>query len=274
MKQSTCCGRLLAFAIASAGILSGQATAADEIKIAGTGAALGTMRQLGEAYSKRHPGAKIAVLPSLGSGGGLQALAKDAIDIAVTSRPMNEEFRKLGLVEREYGRTPFVFAVSTKSKVTAITLGQVADLYAGRTPSWPDGSQVRFVLRPIGDGESEQLRKMSPRMAEALTRAEKIPGTPFAVTDQESADSLERIPGSFGVITLAVIRSEHRSLRALELDGVAPTVENAASGRYPHYKQLSVVTRAEPSAATTRFLAFVRSPDGAAILVRNGHWLP
>ena len=87
-------------------------------------------------------------------------------------------------MESEYARTPFVFAVSTKSKVTAITTGQIADLYAGRTQTWPDGSRIRLVLRPVGDADTDQIKKIAPAIAEALIHAEKIPGTPFALTDQ------------------------------------------------------------------------------------------
>ncbi len=169
-------GRLLAFAIASTAMLfAGEAAAAEEIKIGGTGTALGTMRLLAATFSKQNPDVKVTVLPSLGSGGGIKAAAKGAVDIAVTARALKEDERKLGLMESEYARTPFVFAVSTKSKVTAVTTGQIADLYAGRTKAWPDGSQIRLVLRPVGEADTEQIKQMAPAIAEALMHAEKSP---------------------------------------------------------------------------------------------------
>ncbi len=268
-------GRLLACAIASAAmLLAGEVTAAEEIKIGGTGTALGTMRLLAETFSKQNPDVKVTVLPSLGSGGGIKAAAKGAVDIAVSSRPLREDERGLGLMESEYARTPFVFAVSTKSKVTSITTAQIADLYAGRTQTWPDGSQIRLVLRPGGEADSDQVKKMAPAIAEAVMQAEKIPGTHFALTDQDAASGIERLPGAFGATTVALIKSEDRALKALELNGVAPTVQNAAAGRYPHHKRLYVVTHPKQAAAVQRFIAFVRSPSGAEILVRNGHWTP
>jgi phosphate transport system substrate-binding protein len=268
-------GRLLAFAIASAAmVFAGDATAGEEIKIGGTGHALGAMRLLGETFSRRNPDIKVTVLPSLGSGGGIRAVAKGVIDIAVTARPLAEDERGSGLVESEYARTPFVFVVSTKSNVTAITTDQIADLYAGRTQKWPDGSPIRFVLRATGEADTDLIKKMTPGIAEALTRAEKSPGRAFAITDQENASDIERIPGAIGSTTLGLIKSENRSLRALDLNGVAATVQNAVAGRYPHYKRLFVVTLVKQAGAVPRFLAFLRSADGAEILVRNGHWTP
>ena len=260
--------------LAAAMIFAGEASAAAEIKIGGTGNALGTMRQLGDAYSKRNPGTKVTVLPSLGSGGGIKATADGAIDIAVSSRLLKEEERKMGLAESEYARTPFVFAESTKSAVKALSSAQIADLYAGRIGAWPDGARVRMVLRPVGDGDSQQIRKMSPEIANGLTHAEGVPGLKFATNDQENAGDIEQIPGAFGATTLALIASEDRALRALELDGVAPTVANAAAGRYPHYTRLYLVTRSNQGAEAQRFIAFLRSNEGSNILARNGNWAP
>src|SRR5687767_3132598 len=105
------------FVAAALLVAAGAAQAAAEIKIGGTGNALGTMRELAHAYSKLHPGTKVIVLPSLGSGGGIKAATNGAIDIAVSSRPLKDDERQPDVVETEYARTPFVFAVSAKSAV-------------------------------------------------------------------------------------------------------------------------------------------------------------
>lgn len=266
---------LRVFAIASTALLfTGGAAAAETIRIGGTGAALGAMQRVAESFMKNNPDVKVTVLPSLGSGGGIKAATQGALDLAVSARPLTEDERKLGLVDTEYARTPFVFAVSAKSKVTAITIAQIADIYAGRIQTWPDGSRIRAVLRPEAEADTHKIKKMSPAIASALTQAEKVPGLPFSITDQEATNDIERIPGAFGVTTLALIKSEDRALRALDLDGVAATVQNAVSGRYPHYKQLYVVTPPKHSAAARRFVTFLRSSEGAEILVRNGHWIP
>lgn len=255
-------------------LIGGPAAAQAELKIGGTGNALGTMRLLGDAYGKQNPAVKVTVLPSLGSSGALKALPKSAIDIGLVSRTLTDEERAAGLMASEYARSPLVFAVSTKSKVGAITLEQVADIYMGKLAAWPDGSQVRPVLRQSGDDNTRQVKKISPAMEKALSAAELRPGMPFATTDQEAADKTESIPGALGVTTLSLINSESRGMRALTLNGVEPTAGNAASGKYPLAKSFFVVTRTDQSADVKRFLAFLHSPAGRGILVRAGHWIP
>jgi len=73
---------------------------------------------------------------------------------------------------------------------------------------------------------------------------------------------------------LSLISAEHRSLRALKIDGVEPTPANVGSGRYSYVKHFYLVTLTEPSAAVKRFIGFIQSADGREVLVRAGNWVP
>jgi len=247
---------------------------AGEIRIGGTGNALGTMQLLAEAFAKSHPETTIVVLPSIGTAGVVKAVAKGSVAIGLAAHPLSDEDARNGLTATEYARSPTVFAVQEKNKVTAISQGQVAEIYGGKWSGWPDGTTIRPVMRQPGDDNYRQVRMLSPEIEEALAVAEQRPGLPFAVTDQDAADKMETIPGSFGTSTLALIRSEKRALRALTLDGVAPTVENARSGRYPLVKQFYLVLPKNPAPEAQEFVKFVRSPQGIRILEQNGHFIP
>jgi phosphate transport system substrate-binding protein len=265
----------LALLLAGAAALhAGAATAGEEIRIGGTGNALGTMTLLAAEYGKRNPEWKVTVWPSVGSSGAIKAVPKGALDIGLSSRPLTDEEGKLGITAFEYARTPLVFAVSTWTPVAAITLDQVAAIYAARLVQWPGGTPIRPVLRQVGDDNTRQVKQMSAAIDKALSAAEQLPGLPFATNDQEAADKIESIPGAMGVTTLCLILSEGRPLRALAVDGVEPTAGNGAAGRYPHVKHFYLVTRAAMPAAVTRFIAFVQSASGREILARTGHWTP
>ena len=69
-----------------------------ELRISGTGAGLGTMQVLAQAYVKTAPGTKLVVLPSMGSGGGIKAVLAGAIQIGVSSRPLSDTETKAGAV--------------------------------------------------------------------------------------------------------------------------------------------------------------------------------
>ncbi|MBA4177491.1 MAG: hypothetical protein C0505_13180 [Leptothrix sp. (in: Bacteria)] len=254
-------------------LTAATAVQAQEIKIGGTGAALGTMQLLARAYAKTRPDARITVLPSMGSGGGIKAVLAGAIQIGVSSRPLSEAESKAGAMAIEYGRTAFVFATAAASKATGITTQNLVDFYAGKADEWPDGSKLRLVLRPIGDSDSETIKAMSPAMRDAKSAAERRKGMAFSVTDQEAADAIEKIPGALGPSTLALLMSEKRALKPLALDGVAPSAQTIADGSYPLAKRLMIVTGPKTPAEAQAFVTFVQSTAGRQILQQTGHWV-
>jgi phosphate transport system substrate-binding protein len=267
--------RRLAGAAAGAVLsLASTAQAGPDIRIGGTGNALGAMRLLASVYTKQNPETQVVVMPSLGTSGAIKAVPKGAVDIGLSSRPLTDEESRAGAVAVEYARSPLVFAVSVKTKAMNLSLEQVVDIYNGKLTTWPDGNQIRPVLRQAGDDNTRQIRQISAALDKALSVAEQRPGMPFATNDQETADKLESIPGALGVTTLCLIKAEDRSLRALTLDGVEPTPANGAAGKYPHVKRIYYIIKSEPSPEVKRFVAFIRSPAGQDILARTGHWLP
>jgi phosphate transport system substrate-binding protein len=246
---------------------------AQTLRTGGTGAALGTMRALGEAYKKIEPQFSLEIVPNLGSSGGLKALEQGAVHFAVISRPLKGDESVQGYAAYEYGRTPFVLATS-RSDVSNLTLRQIADLYSARVAKWPDGTPVRLVLRPANDADTPLFASFSPAIKEALAEAMSRDGMIVAVTDQDSATELGRIKGAIGTSSLALIVSEKRPLSTIAIDGVKPTAKALSDGSYPYFKSVYVVTKGTPSRETARFLAFVRSTEGRRILTDLGHWMP
>lgn len=244
---------------------------AEALKIGGTGAALGTMRLLATAFTRGHPAAAIEVLPSLGSSGGIKALAAGSIDLAVSSRDLKEAERAQGLQAQAYGKTALVFATPSDNSVDGVTSAEVVAMFGGTQGAWPNGTQARPILRPKVETDTKLAEEHITGLREAFESARNRPAVPLYYTDQEAADALERIPGSVGTMSLSLLISERRDLKALALDGRAATPQSIADGSYPITKTFFFVLPAEPSQFAKDFVAFVFSPEGRAILENNGH---
>jgi phosphate transport system substrate-binding protein len=258
-------------AVLAAAIAFGPGIAAAEtIRISGTGGAIATIRFLVEAYREIRPDVRIAILPSMGSSGGVKAVLAGRLDIGLSGRPLTVEERSQGVVDTRYARTPFVFGVNRSVRTAGLTLAEIAEIYAGRRDRWENRSRIRLVLRPRADSDTPVLKGMSPGMSEAVESALHREGMIVGMTDQEAADFIQKIPGAIGTTTLALVISEKRPIRVLPLDGIVPSVRSVADGSYPYSKPFCMVTRKNPPAAVRGFIDFVRSPAGAAILAKNG----
>ena len=259
-----------AVAILAVLILSGPRNAvAEAIRISGTGGAIGTMRILGEAFGKNNPWIRVEILPAMGSSGSIRAVGAGRLDVGLTGRTLSGEERKQGLVETRYARTPFVFCVNNSLKMTGMTLEGVAEIYGGRR-DWENGKRIRLVLRPPEDSDIPVLKRMSPAMSAAIDVAMRRKGMIVATTDDDAANAIESVPGAFGGTTLSLVVSEKRALRVLALDGVVPSVKAMADRSYPYSKTFFMVTKKNPPPSVRRFIDFVFSSEGAAILAKNG----
>lgn len=259
-----------AVAVVAVLLLSGPRSAvAEMIRVSGTGGAIGTMRILREAFREIHPEIRLEILPGMGSSGSLNAVLAGHLDIGLSARPLSGEQRAKGLRETKYARTPFVFAVNPDLKMTGLTLEGLAAIYAGKR-DWENGKRIRPVLRLEGDTDVPVLRGISPAMNAAVDVALRRKGMIVATTDLDAVDAIETVPGAFGATTLSLVLSEKRAVRVLALEGVVPSVRTMADRSYRAVKTFFMVTKGDPPEAVRRFIDFVRSPAGAAILAKNG----
>lgn len=254
-----------AFAMAAVG------AHADSIKIGGTGTGLGAMKLMAREFNKSRPDAQLIVTPSLGSTGAIRAVLAGAVDIGISARPVTAEEKRQGASARAYARTPFVIATGAKNNSAGLTLPQLVEIYSGKVSRWHDGSLIRLVVRPDADADTIVMRAFSAEMSSAITAALARKGMRMADTDQDNADALEQLPGSLGTTTLTQIVTENRAIRPLALDGVVPTLQSLAAGRYRYFKTLHLVTGHNPSPLAKDFVAFIRSPAGQAVLAKSGN---
>ena len=261
----------LLLAVLSFGFPCHQAQAASTLRIGGNGSGLGAMKLLAKAFQDAHPEVTVTVLSSLGSSGGIAALLKGALDLALSARPLSAQEQGAGAVEEEYASTPFLFAAHRNVTQTGITQNELANFYSQESPKWPDGTRIRLILRPKNDSDTALVQRISPALDQALQKALSRPGMVSALTDQDSLDDIGRMPGSLGGATLTEIMTEHRPVRVLSFNGVKPTLENLSNGSYPLAKKFYLATTAKTSAQARQFAAFLRSSRARDILAKSGN---
>ncbi len=247
------------------------AQAADIIKIGGSGTGLGTLKLLGEAFEKNHPGIKIHVFPSLGSTGGIEALSKGGLDIATSSRPLKPEERTGGMVAIEYAKTPFVFVTHKDGHKDGLTTQELEDIFQGKTMNWPDSSRIRLVLRPETDTATKIVKSISPTMEQAMAVARSNKSKILAITDQDCTKYVANARGTLGTSTLTQIITEKSPLKLLVFNGVRPSIKSLSDGTYRLSSTLHLITTSQPRPVVQQFVDFAFSNEGQNIMAKSGN---
>jgi len=245
--------------------------AGDTITIGGTGSGVGVMKILGEAFEKKHPGTKVRVLPSLGSAGGIKGVAKGALDIGISARPLKSEEKSYGLSTVEHATTPLVIVTRKDTVASGLKTEELVRIYDGRVLTWPDGRRIRPVLRPEEESDTQIIKEFSPEIKKALETAMSRPGMLLGITNQDATNIIEKTPGAFGFSSLAQVITEKLPLKILSFNGIFPSAGTLSDGSYKLKKALFIVTKSKPSVKVGDFLNFVKSPAGTMIFEESGY---
>ncbi|WP_198015489.1 PstS family phosphate ABC transporter substrate-binding protein [Marichromatium purpuratum] len=245
---------------------------AEPLRIGGTGGALGIAEALAARYGACC-GEQPRVLPSLGTGGGVRALADGHLDVALAGRALTDAERERVAQVRVFARCPLLFVAHPGVAVDSVDIAQLVAIYRGERATWPDGSPCRPVLRAEYDAETMLLRALDPRLEAALEQAFTRPDLVVTLTAQENAAVLGRVPGSFGYLSRAQWVAESLPLRVLRLDGQAPTLEAVAAGHYPLVAEFTLLFDGA-DARVRHFVEFVFSATGRTVIEAGGAVAP
>jgi phosphate transport system substrate-binding protein len=259
----------VAFGAVLACCVSFSSLHAQALKVGSTGAAAGLLQGLVDRFVAQAPQHKVEVIHGLGSAGSIAAVAAGALDLAISSRDINDKERAQQVQSQALLETPYIFVSSTTVPLS-LTLEEVVGYYAGTLRTYPNGTPVRLVLRPRNDSNTLYITKAVPGMAEAQEKARLRHDLPVAGTDQDNMQHLKSVEGAFSGMILTQLSTETNSLQRVRLNGVDGTLESMVSGAYPYKMTMYVVTGRTPNASTQAFQTFLASPEARAIIQKAG----
>jgi phosphate transport system substrate-binding protein len=270
MKQKKNIYLCVCFSVILLGFSITETAFAKTVRIGGTGFGLGIMKIFAGQFEKSHPGAKIEVIPSLGSSGGIKALLNGVLDIAVSGRPLVGPELGKGIDTKELAKSPFIFIANKNVAKAGVTEQELKNIFSGETLAWPDGSRIRLVLRPERDIVTKMVKRISLGMNQAVTLAMSREGLIHAITDQESVEIVESIPGALASSTLIQVYSEKRQVKILAFNGAIPSAKTFDDGSYPLSLSLYLVVPHKVQGTAQKFIEFIYTEEGRNILMKNG----
>ena len=260
----------------TAAATTAAATAAPETKLSGTVTLAGStsMQKLCEAMIESFE----QVTPDItvtaeytGSGAGLEALAGGKTDIGNASRGLKDGEKQSGAVENIVAIDGIAVITNKDNTVSDLTAQQLTDIYTGKITNWKDlgGADEAIVVlgREAGSGTRgafEELLKIEDQCA----YAQELDSTGGVLA------KVAATPGSIGYVSLDVVDD---TVKALSLDGVAPTEENIVAGSYQLSRPFVMATLGtieEQNDLVKTWFHYVRSDEGQAVIKAMGLILP
>lgn len=232
-----------------------------------TGRAL--MEDLAKQYAKEKKG-KISLQP-FSTLSGLDAVAAGSADFAGSARAKySRRPEEAALNFIPVALDGAVLITHPKNPVSNITLKQIHDIYYGRIKNWKDlgGPDKEINLYAIAsplDGVEYSLRELVFRNGDQRVAAPRLYINTVKLEEAVTID-----PAGLGLSTMAGTYA-NKGVKALTVEGVAPTTATVGDGSYPLYitLYLAELDNSPKQAAIERFLAFLDTPAAKDILRRH-----
>lgn len=220
-----------------------------------------------------------------GSGVGIAALERGAVDIATASRNIKVDEAKA--VTENTGKEPveFIIAfdalalyVNKNNPIDSITLPDLARIYGddNRAHQW---KELGITIPNVRNDKIIRISRQSSSGTYEFFREKVLHKKDFSLgsCDMNGSKEVVELVGStktaIGYSGMGYATHEIKMLKLMEKaddTAYAPTVENTLSKKYPLARSLQMYTLGQPKGAIKKFLDWILSEDGQRLVAENG----
>ena len=220
---------------------------------------------LGESFMAENPNVTFTYNPT-GSGSGIQAVSEGRCDIGVSSRALKDDEKAAGLKETIVALDGIAVIVNPQNPVKDLSLEQIAKIYTGEITNWKDvggeDAEIVRIGREAGSGTRDGFESIT-ETKDACQYRQELTSTGDVIT------TVSQNPNAIGYASLAAIKD---SVKALTVNGVAPTEATVKDGTYLVQRPFVLVTKEGTALSDTaqKFFDFAISADAASIISAAG----
>ncbi|MBI5014016.1 MAG: phosphate ABC transporter substrate-binding protein [Deltaproteobacteria bacterium] len=254
------------------------------VQVKGSDTMVNLAQAWAEEYKKVEPAIDVEVSGG-GSGVGIAALTKGAVDIANASR--NMKLQEIEDAKKNTGKEPKEFVVGhdalaifvhKDNPMSTITLEQIAQIYeeGGKITKWselgvklPSGQdEIIRVSRQSSSGTYEFLREHVLKNKDFKLGSRDLNGS------KEVVELVSNTPGAIGYSGMGYATPSVKMLKVSEKAGapaVPPSVEATQNRTYPIARSLLLYTLGEPQGAVKKYIDWILTDAGQKIVEQTGY---
>ena len=255
---------LVAVAVFGAGCTS--STSGGTLQLAGSTSVQPDAQALAQAYMANNSGVTVNVAGG-GTAAGITAVGTGTAQIGDASANLtaSQLAQYPNLQPTPICVDAIAIIVNPHNSVTNLTLNQTRDIYTGAITNWNqvggNNAKINVVNREQGSGTRDGVQKIVLKGGNFSTGG----------IQQSSTGAVKSyVAGDSNAIGYIATNALDNSVKALNINNVAPNYGNIADGSYVIQRYLLFVTNGAPTGLAASFINYTLSPSGQAILKAQG----
>jgi phosphate transport system substrate-binding protein len=265
--------RLLGLLMATILVLAGCSSTDTAIAAGGSTSVNPLFSAYIDEYTAEYPGVDITY-DGQGSSKGIEGVNNGTYQIGALSRELKESEKNADITEKTIALDGIAVVVSQDNPVDSLTLEQVQQIYTGEITNWSEvggnDETISVVSRDAASGTREAFETIVGFGKGDDTK----PLTSTAIefnSEGGVAESVANNPSGIGYISIQTYDENSDELKAIAIDGVEATEENAKNASYPLVRPFVIVYKeAEIDEATKEFIMWI-DENAATIAEEEGY---
>ena len=257
---------VMALSLAACGSASNESTGlSGTVSTDGSTSMEKVIGALKETFEEMHDGVEVTYNPT-GSGAGITAVAEGRCDIGLSSRALKDSEVQQGLTGTVLAYDGIAVIVNPENTVEDLTVEQIAAIYTGEITNWSQvgGIDAEIVLigREAGSGTRGGFEEIVG-VEDACQYRQELTSTGDVIT------AVAQNPGAIGYASLASVKD---TVKAIKVNGVAPSDKTVKNETYAIQRPFVLVTKegAQLSGAAQAFFDFITSEAAREVITAAG----
>jgi phosphate transport system substrate-binding protein len=258
----------VAIVVMSAGCTANtnQTGTAGKVQLAGSTSVQPHAEALAKAFMANNTGVQVLVQGG-GSSAGVTAVGEGTADIGISSRNItaSEKAKYPDLQPVPIAVDGISIIVHPSNPISSLTMNQTRDILTGNITNWAqvggNNAQINVVNREQGSGTRDGIVSIVLNGGN-LSSTGVTQSSTGAVRSFVAGD-----PNSIGYISSAEVTP---IVKAVSINGVAPTYDNIANRSYKIQRDFLLITKGSPTGLAQSFLNYTLGSGGQALLKADG----
>lgn len=255
----------------------GQSQGAQQGNVKGSLTAVGStalqplVEQAATDFMGKNSGAQITVQGG-GSGTGLSQVSQGAVQIGDSDifAEQGKNIDASAITDHKVCVIGFAAIANPNVTVDNLTNQQLIDIFTGKVTNWKDvGGQdqpIVVINRPEGSGTRATFEQYALNNTPASTGK--------GLQQDSSGTILKAVSQTPGAISYLALSYVDKTVKALKINGVDPTVANIETGKYNVWSYEHMYTKGEATGLTKAFLDYMMTNDVQSTLVPKLGYIP
>ena len=218
-----------------------------------------------EAFTRK-TGVTLRSIETQGSGQGLELVMRGAAPLAGVTRALTFVEKQQRIYYQTIGYDAIAVYVHGSNPVTSLRKAALKDIFTGRIRSWKEvgGTDAPLVVitQIWGARRAQMVDFRDQIMDGAAYREDRLE------VDRPVHQVSALLAEPHGITATSFVEARP-GIRAVTIDGFSPDPRSVRSGAYLLSRPMLLVMPARPDPDTRRFVEFMLSPEGQAIVGRK-----